>query len=319
MALLKTKMIPKLKNHMEILKTAIQINKLLGTSIKPIYIILIFMLTIFYVFYLTTQYLEELYENRYTDNTLKIEYILFENFNNLILAFNIPILIFYSLNKIFMCDFWDFLGITVNDNMISSSEIKKDNKLIYYPKNMYSSSCQICAGTYLMIRSYYVINYKTTFILGINMYFMGIFSYLWWSSSKEIIRKLDHLFMELHCISLCFSFISLIGFHYDYDIENELVLITLFYTYIRYSFITRAKIGILILFINVCSLTLIISLKNVGNIDLYYGGFISILFGSYIKTIDKLSGFIWGTALFHLFASITFVLCFEWSQTLPIQ
>ena len=181
---------------------------------------------------------------------IKIEHILFENFSNLILSFNIPILIFYILNKLFMCDLWDFLGDTVKNDVISSSETKQDNKLIYYPRNTYSSSCQICAGVYLMIRSHSVINYKTTFILGINMYSMGLFSYLWWSSSKEIIRKLDHLFMELHCISLSFSFISLIGFNYDYDIENELLLITLFYTYFRFGLMTRAKLGILILYIN---------------------------------------------------------------------
>ena len=170
-----------------------------------------------------------------------------------------------------------------------------------------------------MIRSNTVINYKTTLLLGINMYLVGIFSYLWWCSSKAIIRKLDHLFMELHCISLSVSFISLIGFNYNYNIETGLVFTTLFYTYFRFKLINRAKLGILIFSINICALFLIISIKNVGNINLYYGGFISIIFGVVTKSIDKLYSFIWGTALFHLFASLTFVLCFEWSQTLPIQ
>ena len=308
-----------MNNEIEQITAANKINKFLGTNIKPIYIIMGAFFVIFELFYLTTQYLEQLYGNTYIDNTLKIQNILYENIDDLCLTFNIPILIFYTLNKLFVCSFWDFLGITVNDNMISSSELKHNNKLIYYPKNAYSSSCQICAGAYLMIRSYTVINYKTTFILGFNMYFMGIFSYLWWSSSKEIIRVIDHLFMELHCISLSFSFISLLGFSYDYNIENDLLLITLFYAYFRFRLLTRAKLGILILFINMSSLLLIISIKNVGNINLYYGGFISILFGLFMKTIDKLYDFTWGTALFHLFASLTFIFSYEWSQTLPIQ
>lgn len=308
-----------MKNEIEQLTAAKKINEYLGTNIKPIYIIICVFFIIFELFYFTTQYLKQLYGNNYFDNTLQIQNILNENIYDLCLSFNIPILIFYILNKLFMCSFWDFLGDTVKNDVISSSELKQDNKLIYYPRNAYSSSCQICAGAYLMIRSYDVINYKTTFILGINMYYMGLFSYLWWSSSKEIIRKLDHLFMELHCISLSFSFISLIGFNYDYDIENELVLITLFYTYFRFGLMTRAKLGILILCINICALYLIISIKNVGNINLYYGGFISILFGLIFKSIDRINKFMWGTALFHLFASLTFILCFEWSQTLPIQ
>ena len=308
-----------MKNEIEPIVFCNKLNRFLGTNIKPIYIILWINFMIFYVIYLATQYLKQEYDNSYIDNTLKIEHILFANFNNLILSFNIPILKFYILNKICKCDIWNFLGNTVDNDLVSSSEPKQYNKVVYYPKNTYSSSCQICAGVYFMIRSYSVVNYKSTFILGVNMYCMGIFSYVWWSSSKEIIRIIDHLFMELHCISLCFSFISLIGFNSNYNIENELGFISLLYACVRFRLLTRAKLGILILFINLCMLALIISLQNVGNINLYYGGLISILFGVFAKAIDKQYRFIWGTALFHLLASITFVLCFEWSQTLPIK
>jgi len=312
-----------MKNEIEQLTAAKKINDYLGTNIEPFYIIIFTIFIIFEVFYILTQYLNELYENEnefiYIYNSSVITTNLYKHIHYLSLSFNIPILIFYILNKIYNTTFWNFLGQTVHNDIITSSEKKQHNKLIYYPKNTYSSSCQICAGVYFIIRCNTVINYKTTFILGINTCLMGVFSYLWWSSSKGIVRKIDHLFMELHCISLSFSFISLLGFTYDYNIENELLLITLYYTYFRATFIKRAKVGILILFINMSALLLMINLKNVGNLDLYYGGFISILTGLIFKTIDAIYGFIWGTAFFHMFASLAFVLCFEWSQTLPIQ
>lgn len=296
-----------------------KINKYLGTNIKPIYIIICILSIIFEIFYITSIYLEKLYENIYTDNSNIINKFLIEQYENLILSFYIPVLIFYILNKLFSFNFWDFLGITVNDNLISSSEPKQYNKLIYYPINTYSSSFQICAGTYFIMRSSFVINYKTTFILGVSVYCLGVFSYLWWSSSKEIIRKIDHLFMELHCISLGFSFISLIGFNSNYNIENVLNFIIFFYAYIRFKFINKAKIGLCIIFVNICAFILMFNLKNIGYINLYYGGYLSILIGIFTKSLDKLYKFIWGTAFFHLFASLSFILCFEWSQTLSIK
>ena len=142
-----------IKNQIEQLKTAEQINNLFGIHIKLIYIIILFMVTIFYVYYLTTQYLQQSYRHIYIDNTKIIKHILYENKYNLTLSFNIPILILYILNKLFINSFWNFLGFDVNEEIISSSEKKQYNKLVYYPINTYSSSCQILIGIYLMIRS----------------------------------------------------------------------------------------------------------------------------------------------------------------------
>ena len=214
-----------------------KINKYLGTNIKPIYIIICILSIIFEIFYITSIYLEKLYENIYTDNSNIINKFLIEQYENLILSFYIPVLIFYILNKLFSFNFWDFLGI----------------------------------------------------------------------------------FMELHCISLGFSFISLIGFNSNYNIENVLNFIIFFYAYIRFKFINKAKIGLCIIFVNICAFILMFNLKNIGYINLYYGGYLSILIGIFTKSLDKLYKFIWGTAFFHLFASLSFILCFEWSQTLSIK
>jgi hypothetical protein len=145
---------------------------------------------------------------------------------------------------------------------------------------------------------------------------LGIFSFMWWSSNKIIIRLYDHLFMEIHCMYLGFRYISLIGLNYNTDIENYLILIGIIYPLIRIRYINKASIGLFYLFTNVSAGALIIVSENVGYINLYNIGFIFSILAFLFKTIDILYNFTWGTCLFHLFAALSILFCFEWSLSL---
>jgi len=299
--------------HLETYDALKQINTLLKININESLLLIVICIFLFIFYFLLIQLLSLFIEN---DNIYLLRWNISGNQMFFMNFFAIsPMVVFYYLNNHYNMFFWKKYGFSLNEKYISSSEKKHYSKLIHYPYNTYSSSCQTLAGSYFIIKSFYVINFKTTFLLGVYTTALGLFSYLWWSSNKLIFRKYDHVFMELHCLSLGISFISLALLYNQYNLETTLTLCQILYFIIRIKNITRAKIGLSILFVQIASIVLIISNMNIGYIMLYYLGLISITLGIIFKTFDKHYNFKYGTAIFHLCAALTFVLCFEWSQT----
>lgn len=304
--------------QLESLVMAKQINNICKTRYSESTIIVLFCFVIFICFYLLTQFLAIIYEYQFTyyksEMTFTYYDIIFMMFN-----FFMPMVLFSKLDKKHTMLFWNKWGTTINENDINSSESKRYAKLIYYPLNTYSSSFQILAGSYFIVSSRNAINYETTLFLGLTTSILGVLSYLWWSSSKAIFQKYDHIFMELHCLSLGTMFLSIAFINNNYNCDIYLVIAQLLYLFFRRYSIIRSKIGLMIVYINTMSLILIVTSQKVGNINLYYYGLLTIIMGIINKSFDKMYNIEFGTALFHLCAAITSIMLFEWSQTMYLQ
>ena len=213
---------------------------------------------------------------------------------------------FYKSGKI-----WDFIfKENYPINLISSAE-KRNNEFIKYPINTYSSTFLFNIGCYMIIRSNKVYNKISSLWLGNIMNIMGLFSILWWSSSKKIIRKFDNLFMEVHLLYLSLYYISLVYKEYTTYLNVFIVLYGVF----RYYYINNARIVILFILENIMSIWFCIKYKNTGDETLYYLGNVSILFGCYFKIKDYLMNYKYGTGLFHIFAPLSILFHYEWAQT----
>ena len=92
-------------------------------------------------------------------------------------------------------------------NLISSAEKRNNNELIKYPINTYSSSFLLNIGFYIILKSNTTYNKISSIWLGNIMNILGLFSILWWSTGKKIIRKFDNLFMEIHLLYLSLFYI----------------------------------------------------------------------------------------------------------------
>lgn len=303
--------------QLESLVMARQINNICKTQIHDSTIIILFCFAIFNFYYWLTQFLAIMYEDN--QSYYKTEFIFtYGDIVFMLFSFLVPMVLFNKLDKNHNMIFWNKCGPTIGDNDINTSETKRYSKLIYYPLNTYSSSFQILAGSYFIVSSRYVINYATTCFLGLTTYILGILSYLWWSSSRAIFQKYDHIFMELHCLSLGTMILSiaLINNYYNYDIF--LVMMQLLYLFFRRYNIKRSKIGLMISYINIMSIVLIGTSQIVGNINLYYYGLLTIIIGIINKSFDKIYNIEFGTAIFHFCAAMSSILWFEWSQTMYV-
>ena len=220
----------------------------------------------------------------------------------------------YILNNYFLDSrFWNYITKKdYNIKNISTSEKRLENRLVRYPINTYSSTFLFNAGIYLLLRSENVINQEATFNLGIFMNLMGLLSVMWWSSSKEYIRKLDNLFMEIHTIYTVLTYITIIDVKYT-ELINVLILL---YIYFRYLFIENAKVLVVFLFEIILGNLVMIKMENVGNENLYYLSNAMLMLGFYFKVKDHVLNFRYGTGLFHFFAPLSIILHFEWSQSL---
>lgn len=221
---------------------------------------------------------------------------------------------YYILNSVYKNnEIWDrLLKDDYPSKLISSSEKRRGRKFIKYPINTYSSTFLFNVGFYLIFRGKNIENGIVAIWFGIIFNILGIFSSLWWSTSKKIIRKLDNLFMEVHLLYLSISYITIINDKYTIYVNNFIVM----YTLLRYFYIKNARIVILFLFEHLMSLYLCWHYKNVGNEMLYHLGNLSILIGFYYKIKDYLLNCNYGTGLFHIFAPISILLHYEWSLTL---
>jgi len=239
------------------------------------------------------------------------------NLYNILYSFIIGTIIIpffiYKLSKYYKdSKVWD---IYFKDNspikFISSSEKRMNNKLIKYPINTYSSSFLLNIGCYIILKSNTSYNKITSIWLGNIINILGLFSIMWWSTGKKIIRKFDNLFMEIHLLYLSLFYISLVYKEYTDYLNIFIVLYGVF----RYYFINNARIVILFFLENIMGIFLCLKYKNTGNEYLYYLGNISILFGFYFKIKDYLMNFKYGTGLFHIFAPLSILLHYEWAQT----
>ena len=220
----------------------------------------------------------------------------------------------YILNNYFLdCRFWNyFTEKDYNVKNISTSEKRLENKLVRYPINTYSSTFLFNAGIYFFLRSESVINQEATFNLGILMNIMGLFSIMWWASGKEYIRKLDNLFMEIHTIYTVLTYVTILDVEYTKYI-NVLILL---YMYFRYLFIENAKVLVIFIFEIILGNLVMIKIGNVGNEKLYYLSNAMLMLGFYFKIKDHVLNFKYGTGFLHLFAPLSIILHFEWSQSL---
>ena len=221
---------------------------------------------------------------------------------------------YYILNLIYQNNkIWDkIFKEDYPTTLISSSEKRREKHFIKYPINTYSSTFLFNVGFYLIFRRKSIDNGVVAVWLGMLFNLLGIFSSLWWSTSKNIIRKLDNLFMEVHLLYLTLSYITIINPQYTNMINFYIIV----YAIIRYKYIKNAKIVTLFFLEHIMSLYLCFHLKNVGNEIIYHLGNIIILMGFYYKIKDYLLKCNYGTGLFHIFAPISILLHYEWSLTL---
>ena len=224
----------------------------------------------------------------------------------------LPILIFffdliYKNGKL-----WDILfGKDYPKHLISSSEKRKTNKFIKYPINTYSSCFLFNIGNYMILSSSDAKIKIVSMWFGIIMNILGIASCSWWASSKIQTRKMDNLLMEIHLLYLSLSYIALIYEEYT----NLINLFVIVIATLRYQYINNARIVILFLLENISSMYLCIKYQNVGNEFLFYLGTLCILIGFYCKLNDYVYNYKYGTGLFHIFAPLSILLHYEWSQT----
>ena len=301
--------------QLESLVMAQQINNICKTQLHESTIIVLFCFVIFNFYYWLTHYLATMYDDQLTNYNSDVTFT-YGDIIFMMLSFFIPMVLFNTLDKKHNMLFWNKWGVAINESDINTSEIKRYAKLIYYPLNTYSSSFQILAGSYFIVSTRNAINYETTLLLGLTTSILGVLSYLWWSSSKAIFQKYDHVFMELHCLSLGTMFLSIALINNNYNCDIYLVIGQLLYLFFRRYSIIRSKIGLMLIYINTMSLILIVTSQKVGNINLYYYGLLTIIMGIINKSFDKMYNIEFGTALFHLCAAITSIMFFEWSQTM---
>lgn len=256
-------------------------------------------------------YLNKTSINRNTINLYDIN--LYNFFYSFIIGTIITPFFIYQLSKFYKSGkIWDFIfKENYPINLISSAEKRNNNELIKYPINTYSSSFLLNIGFYIILKSNTTYNKISSIWLGNIMNILGLFSILWWSTGKKIIRKFDNLFMEIHLLYLSLFYISLVYKEYT----NYLNIFIVLYGVFRYYFINNARFVILFILENIMCVLLCLKYKNTGNEYLYYLGNISILFGFYFKIKDYLMNFKYGTGLFHIFAPLSILLHYEWAQT----
>ena len=206
-----------------------------------------------------------------------------------------------------------FFKDTYSKNLLTTSENRRDNRLVKYPINAYSSLFLFYSGNYFILRSNYVYNDIATYCLGIMMHTMGTFSFLWWASGKTFLRYIDNIFVEIHPI-----YTGLVGFTLiDKKSTTIINVFTVMLIVFRYlSLKTRAKLGLAVMICKTCEIILCYVKGNVGNLYLYYLGVFTVLFGFYLKVMDDSFNYKLGTGWFHIFASIAVIIHYEWGQSL---
>ena len=183
-------------------------------------------------FYLFLNYIQLTTIKHYTNktiinrNTINLYDI---NLYNILYSFIIGTIIIpffiYQLSKFYNTQkIWDINFKDYTIKLMSSSEKRMSNELIKYPINTYSSSFLLNIGCYIILKSNTTYNKISSIWLGNIMNILGLFSILWWSTGKKIIRKFDNLFMEIHLLYLSLFYISLVYKEYTNYLNIFIVL-----------------------------------------------------------------------------------------------
>jgi hypothetical protein len=210
--------------------------------------------------------------------------------------------LFYYLDITYDKSIWDILGKKLNNN--------DSNMVILYKYNAHSSISQFFVGIYTLLQLNNTLYYSNLFF-SISLIFLGITSYLHWSTQTIIMYRLDHIFMDMHINSLTILFISSI-----YKVlEIKLIVIALFWTIYRFTKNQRALLYETSLLSIFSSLFCIYIQNNSGNIYAYIVGLFSIFSGLIFKILDSCYGFSYGTAIFHFLEALGFLILYYWIKT----
>ena len=143
---------------------------------------------------------------------------------------------------------------------------------------------------------------------------LGLISYVWWGSRRDLAGRLDHLFMETHTLALSVLFLSLIM------PEAEVYVVaaaTAFCLHRAATFDGRAALLNTSVAAYLTGLAVIYYCGGPGKLHLFNAGF-ALTLGSFVpKVADASQVFRWGTSIFHYGEAAGFVSFFLWAQAMP--
>lgn len=199
--------------------------------------------------------------------------------------------------------------------LVTESEEPKYDAFIIRKMNAHSSVFQFFIGAYSLfeINDGSNLTYAST-LFGLCQMYMGIVSYIWWSSNLYLAHLIDNFLMD-SIVNATTVLVLSVAFP---EIELLFLILNLAYTYYKsldYQGAQLVKYSIILL----CSSLLpVIRHGTCGDKYLFFTGTLFTLGGLVPKIADYTHGFTYGTSFFHFMEAIGFLMFYKWVHSFPI-
>ena len=276
-----------------------------------------FLVVIFTITYILIVYTSMVF---YKKSGTKFMYTCTLDINELIVLIFIAVVLtlFRIADSNFNKDTWNYLTKSSSMSLQpTTTEPIKENSFLRRPWNCHSSVFLSAAGLYIIL---FVIsnNYKCvapycSFYFGVILFILGLLSYGWWGSNREILWHMDNRFMEYTSIALAVVFLVSCQCISD---KFGIIIISIFIImreYITNKQLVPGAMETAFFFVLICAFILIY--LSPCYINRFYLGLALVLVGLLCKSADWMKGYSKGTAFFHFFAALSFYVLWSWSQT----
>jgi hypothetical protein len=275
-------------------------------------LVMIFTITYIFIICITMAFHKKSDTKFIYTNTLNINELL-------VLIFIVIVLTLFriadsNLNK----DTWKYITKSSSISLQpTTTEPINENSFLRRPWNCHSSVFLSAAGLYIILfvisNKYICVAPYCSLYYGVILFILGLLSYGWWGSNRELLWHMDNRFMEYTAIALAVIFLVSCQCISD---NLGLVIISIFI--IVRECITNKKLvpGAMekaFFIVLICAFIMIYF--SPCNINRFYLGLALVLVGLLCKSADWMKGYSKGTAFFHFFAALSFYVLWSWSQT----
>jgi len=227
----------------------------------------------------------------------------------------VPVLLFGALDVFLRQGAWDWLGEIKGGFKPTSTEADHEGAFLRRTWNAQSSNAQFTAGCFVLYHALSSARGSNAAIfLGVSLMILGLASYAWWGSRRQLAWRIDHLFMEVATAGLSISFIAVAV----PSLEHACVALGLATCVLRGIAGRKAALLVTGVLAYVTAVFASVASGGHGSFGVFALGLALKLYGFIPKVADVNGDFAHGTAVFHWLEAAGDAVLFSWGQTLPV-